>query len=84
MANVKKRVNFYESETGLYVEQILREMTQSTTYNTASSYSANSDAYPDNSIPFIDKHMSYLNTHPNIDPDHYISNLRLVTKFRNV
>lgn len=84
MANVKKRVNFYESEVGLSVKQILVEMTQNSAYNTTASYSANTTTYPDNSIPFVNKHMDYLNTHPNINPDHYISNLKLLTKLARV
>lgn len=84
MANVKKRINFYESEVGLRIEQILNEMSDDSKYNTNPSYSANTTSYPDNRIPFTEKHMQYLNTHPNIDPDHYISNLRLVTKLSRV
>jgi hypothetical protein len=84
MANVKKRINFYESEIGLQIEQILVEMTRDEKYNTAASYSANTNAYPDNSISFVNKHMNYLNNHPNINPDHYISNLRLLTKLHKV
>lgn len=84
MANVKKRVNFYDSEVGLRVEQILNEMAGDSAYNTNSSYSANITSYPDHLIPFTEKHMQYLNTHPNINPDHYISNLRLVTKLSRV
>lgn len=82
MANVKKRVNFFESETGVQVEHTLKQMLDDGTYNTVSSYSADSNLYPDNLIPFVDKHMHYLNTHPNIDPQHYISNLRLLTRRR--
>lgn len=82
MANVKKRVDFYESEEGQEIQEILDAMTKDTTYNTAASYSANTTSYPDNLIPFTEKHMQYLNTHPNIDSRHYISNLRLVTRQR--
>ena len=84
MANVKKRINFYESEIGLEIEQILKEMTEDEKYNTTSSYSANITDYPDHLIPFTEKHMRYLNTHPTIDPQQYISNLRLVTKLSRV
>lgn len=80
MANVKKRVDFYVSEEGLEIEQILNDMTTNALYNTNASYSANSNSYPNNLIPFTEKHMQYLNTHPNVNPRHYISNLRLVTK----
>lgn len=82
MATVKKRVNFFESETGLKVQEILSRMLEDGAFNTNSSYSADTNQYPDNLIPFVDKHMHYLNTHPNIDPQHYISNLRLLTRLK--
>lgn len=82
MATLKKRVSFFESEEGLIVEATLRKMTLDTTFNTDSTYSANSVRYPDNRIPFVDKHMNYLNLHPNIDPHQYLANLRLMTRFK--
>ncbi len=82
MPTAKKRINFFESEEGLEIERILREMALNTAYNTDASYSANSTLYPNNLIPFVAKHMSYLNAHPSTDPQHYISNLRLMTKVR--
>ena len=82
MANVKKRVDFYESEDGLRIKEILIEMTHSERYNTNSSYSANSAVHPDNLIPFVEKHMAFINTHPNVNADQYLSNLRLLTKLR--
>ena len=82
MSTVKKRVNFFESEEGLEIEHTLRQMALDMAYNTDSSYSANIEMYPDNLIPFVAKHMSYLNAHPSTDPQHYISNLRLMTRVR--
>lgn len=82
MPTAKKRVNFFESEEGLEIERTLRGMALDAAYNTDASYSANSSLYPDNLIPFVAKHMSYLNAHPSTDPQHYISNLRLMTKVR--
>lgn len=82
MATVKKRVSFFESEEGVAIEHTLKTMAKDMTYNTTSSYSANTTQYPNNLIPFVDKHMNYLNSHPNIDAYHYIANLRLMTRHR--
>ena len=78
----KKRPNFYESDEAAGVEQILKAMQSDVRYSTDSSYSANTEKHPDNSINFVDKHMEYLHTHPGVDPTHYIANLRLITKLR--
>jgi hypothetical protein len=82
MATVKKRVSFFDSEQGIKFKQILEDMADDTAYNTVATYSADAVQYPDNLIPFVDKHMNYINTHPSIDPDHYLANLRLITRFR--
>lgn len=82
MPTLKKRISFFDSEEGLRIQQTLQLMMLDPIYNTESSYSANATMYPDNLIPFVDKHMNYLNTHPAVDPYNYISNLRLKTKSR--
>lgn len=82
MASLSKRTNFFSSDEGLQAKKLLRLMAKDNVYNTESTYSANSERYPDNRISFVDKHMNYLNSHPNINPDHYIANLRLMTKQR--
>lgn len=81
MAVNKRLVSLYETEAGQMIEEELKSMATDIRYNTAASYSANS-AYPNNLIPFVTKHMHYLNTHPKLDPDQYIANLRLMTKIR--
>jgi hypothetical protein len=83
MPTIKKKTDFFVSEEGMEIKRILNSMTMDDSYNTDSSYSANSVLYPNNLIPFVDKHMNYLYTHPSTNPQHYISNLRLVTKIRN-
>ena len=82
MPTLKKRLKFFDSPEGAEIKQTLTMMATDLRYNTGSSYSANADLYPDNLIPFVDKHMNYLNTHPGIDPYHYIANLRLMTKLK--
>jgi hypothetical protein len=64
-------------------ERKLRDMLTDLSLNTGASYSANSDLYPDNKIPFVEKHMAYLMEHPKLEVDHYLSNLRLMLKKRS-
>jgi hypothetical protein len=78
----KKRVNFLDSEQGELVRQVLESMTTDKTYNTMACYSPNIVQYPDNLMPFVDKHMNYLNAHPNLDANMYVSNLQLMTRSR--
>lgn len=82
MATLKKRISFYESAEGLEIQRTLQRMAQDVAFNTESSYSANGEKYPDNLMPFVDKHMAYLNTHPSIDPQQYLANLRLMTRLK--
>lgn len=82
MATYKRKPDFFETAEGVQVMVMLRAMAEDTAYNTESSYSANTGLYPDHLIPFVNKHMEYLRTHPSTDPDHYLANLRLMTRFR--
>ncbi|CAN5456799.1 hypothetical protein BH10PAT3_BH10PAT3_7870 [soil metagenome] len=82
MPTAKKKINLYESEEGAIIQKELRAMAADLAYNTGSSYSADSSAYSDNLIPFVDKHMRYLIVHPSVDPVHYLANLRLMTRIR--
>lgn len=82
MSNAKKKSNFFESEEGIEFEQALRLMALDDTYNTAPSYSPNSELYKDHLKPFVDKHMDYISAHPSINPQLYISNLRLMTRIK--
>ncbi len=80
MSVTKKRINFFDSEEGIEIERLLQLMVEDDAYNTDPSYTANATLYPDNLMPFINKHMNFLSSHPNTDPWHYISNLRLMTR----
>lgn len=81
MPAMKKKL-LLESEAGIEIIKSLEAMVESSVYNTDSTYSANGDKYPDNKIPFVDKHLNYLLTHPSINPSHYLANLRLMTRIR--
>ena len=82
MATFKKRSDFFDSAEGKDIYEILKGMTVYAKYNTSSSFSTNSDLYPDNLIPFVDKHMNYLNVHPKLDATMYLANIRLMTRIR--
>ena len=77
---LKTRSGFFESEEAKDIRQKLQAMTSSSLYNTASTYTTNGLQYPDNLIPFIDKHMNYLYSHPMLDTEMYLTNLRLMTR----
>ncbi len=78
----KKKSDFFETEEGIEFEKTLVVMAKDSSYNTGPSYSANSELYPNNLIPFVNKHMDYLRNHPTTDPQHYLANLRLMTRIR--
>jgi len=82
MSTFKKRINFKESEEGAAVKQALSKMALDNTYTTESSYNANEMLYPDHDMSFVEKHMHYLSTHQNVNPQQYLSNLRLMTRVR--
>ncbi len=82
MSSFKKRINFFDSEEGSEVKRELRQMANDSAYTTESSYNANEVLYPGNHMTFVEKHMHYLNTHRNVNPQQYLSNLRLMTKVR--
>lgn len=49
---------------------------------TKSAYTPNTELWPDNVMPFADIHLTYLKSHKQVDPRHYLSNLRLMIKVR--
>lgn len=60
----------------------LRALEKDPLYNTPSRYHADTERYPDNTISFAQTHLEHLKKFPKVDPDQYISNLRLMTKIR--
>lgn len=78
----KSRKGFLESQEGQEVRRIFQSMTFDDFFNTASSYSADTVLYPDNLIPFTDKHMNYLNVHPELNASLYVANVKLMSRMR--
>lgn len=64
------------------IRAVLVAMEQDPRYNTLPGYTANVNLWSDNSMPFIEVHLQYLKTHPSLDPEHYLANLKLMTKRR--
>lgn len=77
-----KKIDFFDSPAGHETRQLLTAMAADVVYNTESSYTANATLYPSNVLSFVDKHMDYLKAHPATDPQHYLANLRLMTRIR--
>ncbi len=74
--------SFLQAPESIDVVQTLRNMMEDEAFNTPSSFSADTTVYPDNQMPFIDKHRNYLNKHPKLNPEHYLSNLKLMARKR--
>ena len=82
MATYKKKLDFFTTEEGAEYVQALKELAADKLYNTEPGFSANTELYPDHNIPFENKHIDYIRNHPMTDPQHYLSNLRLMTRKR--
>jgi len=82
MATTNKKVNLFETEEGMIIKKALELMVADKAYHTESTYTADSANYTDNVLPFVDKHMKYLGSHPSVNPKQYLANLRLITRIR--
>lgn len=77
---IKKRIYALGAEEGQEVREALHQMVLSASYNTSPGFTANSVVYPDGLMPFVDKHMRYLDAYPKLDARTYLANLRLKTR----
>ncbi len=82
MGKAKNKINFFETSEGHEFEEHLRQMQADEQYITEPSYTTNSLKYPNNLMPFVDKHIEYMVKHPKTNPLHYISNLRLTSRLK--
>lgn len=62
------------------VLQMLEQMENDKAYSTQPRYAANTEKYPNNLITFTQQHMEHLRKFPGIDPEQYISNLKLMNR----
>lgn len=79
----KKRVYALGAEEEQEIREALHQMVLNGSYNTSPGFTANSTAYPDGLMPFVDKHMRYLDANPKLDAHVYLANLRLKTRIRS-
>lgn len=77
---MKSNMNSYMKESE--ITQKLQAMLKDDTYRTLPGYSIDTDQYPDHVVPFLEDHVNYLRRHRHINPEHYLSNLRLMLKIR--
>lgn len=82
MATTSKKQDFFETAEGIEIKEMLINMTTSSQYATGSSYSPNTVEYENNRVPFIDKHMAFIRKNPQINPLHYIANLKILTRLQ--
>jgi hypothetical protein len=64
------------------VIQSLTSLQDDPNMKTEDKYSPDAVDWPDNRLPFVEIHLAYLKAHKNVNPEHYISNLRLMIKKR--
>ena len=78
MSNTLSAQKFLKSAEADEIRTVLRGMMKSREFNTTSTYSPSSEG----PLSFEDKHMLYLSQHTSTNPQHYLSNLRLITRIR--
>lgn len=79
-AYMKSKMKNYMQEEEVIQE--LRLMLRDDAFRTEPGYSIDTEVYPDHVVPFIEEHTRYLKKHPQVNPAHYLSNLRLMLKIR--
>lgn len=77
MAVSKKEIEFTTSDVGEWCRQTLANIEYDQAYFSEPSFTSDTEQFPDNLMPFTMTHMNYLAKHPEVNPKHYISNLRL-------
>ena len=78
----KKRQAFLDLDCADEILSEIKNMIDSDKYNTESSYIADAEKYPNHEISFYDKHVDYLISHPNVNPNYYLANLKLISRIR--
>lgn len=78
MRTTLSQQKFLDSEAAILIHEQLIQMMSDKTFNTSSTYAASRE----DSLPFDEKHMNYLSDHPKLNPQHYVANLRLMTRIK--
>lgn len=75
-----KKQDFFDTTEGEEIKNTLIHINNSEDYNSPPSYSPNTAMYENNLIPFVDKHMAYIRSHPNLNALQYVSNLKIISR----
>jgi len=67
---------FYGSDQCQLARESLQRLADDDNYTTTAGYLHGSDQ------PFVERHLDYLSTHPGVNVEGYLSNLRLMTRVR--
>jgi len=78
MAKSLSAQRFLDSKEALLIRDTLSNMMTDPEFNTRSMYSPAAGG----DVLFVDKHMEYLSQHTTLNVEHYLSNLRLMTRIR--
>ncbi len=76
MTILETQQKFLLSEEGVKAKSDLMMMKNSTEFNTTPHYISSSGK----ELTFTELHMKYLCEHPSVRPQHYLSNLKLMTR----
>jgi len=78
MAKSLSAQRFLDSKEAESIRETLANMMTDPEFNTRSMYSPAAGG----DVLFVDKHMEYLSQHTTLNVEHYLSNLRLMTRIR--
>lgn len=78
MSKLQSAQKFLASEEAKLIREDLMKMVADPCFNTESSYTTSSS----DSLLFVDKHMRYMSKYANVDPQQYLSNLKLMTRIK--
>lgn len=77
MAIARQEIEFRASDEGKWCQQTLIDMEKDPAFHTETTFTSDGEHFPDHRMPFVTTHMNYLIKHHDVNPRHYISNLRL-------
>lgn len=64
------------------IKNELQALSDDPTMITRSIYSPSATDWPDSKFPFVEHHLNHLASHKLTDPQHYLTNLKLMIKKR--
>ena len=78
MRTTLSQQKFLDSAEAVTIHAQLLDMMNDKAFNTTSTFSTTRE----DDMPFDQKHMTYLSDRPKLNPQHYLANLRLMTRLK--